>query len=181
MADATAGIIFIKEWYDRQSPMVIWGNAAGSAPNYWEATEGKCEYETNSLPAVMAGYPVTSKTLATINAYLDRWGEKPGYASTGAYDLIRFILPDALKRAGTLETEAVIKALEEVDLETTTAPRFVFTSSHDIMYGPGYDEQYFYQYQENGTRIPVYPRELKEKTGATYMFPDWPGPWDNIS
>ncbi|MEJ2241040.1 MAG: ABC transporter substrate-binding protein [Candidatus Bathyarchaeota archaeon] len=174
------GILFIKEWYDRQSPMVIWGSPHGSMPNYWEATEGKCVCETNPQPAVMAGYPVTSKTLVTINAYLDRWGEKPGYTGTGAYDLIRFILPDALERAGTLETEAVIKALEEVDLETTTAPRFIFTTSHDIMYGPGYDEQYFFQYQENGTRVPVYPRELKEKAGATYKFPDWSGPWDNI-
>jgi len=175
------GIAFIKEWYDRQSPMVIWGSLHGAMPNYWEATEGKCEHETNILTAVMAGYPITSKTLSTINAYLDRWGEMPIYTGTGAYDLIRFILPDSLERAGTLETEAVIKALEEVDLETTTAPRFVFTSSHDIMFGPGYDEQYFFQWQENGVRVPVYPRELKEKAGATYTFPPWEGPWDDIS
>jgi len=172
------GIAFIKEWYDRQSPMVIWGGTT-SIDNYWEATEGKCEHETGPCPAVMAGYPITSKTLSTINAYLDRWGEMPIYTGTGAYDLIRFILPDSLERAGTLETEAVIKALEEVDLETTTAPRFVFTSSHDIMFGPGYDEQYFFQWQD-GVLVPVYPIWLMEEAGATYTFPDWAGPWDNL-
>jgi hypothetical protein len=49
------------------------------------------------------------------------------------------------------------------------------------MYGPGYDEQYFFQYQENGTRALVYPRELKEEAGSEYMFPDWSGPWDKIN
>ena len=176
------GTYFIKEWYDRQSPMVVWGeNLAGSASDYWEITEGKCEFETGPCPAVMAGYPVTSKTLSVRDAYIERWGGVPNYFATGAYDIIRFILPDALERAGTLETEAVIRALEEVDLETTTSPHFIFLESHDVMYGPGYDEQYFFQYQENGTRVPVYPRELKEKAGSEYMFPDWPGPWDDIS
>jgi len=129
----------------------------------------------------MAGYPVTSKTLATINAFINRWGEGPSYTGTAAYDIIRFILPDAIERAKTLETESVIKALEEVDLETTTAPRFMFTDSHDIMFGPGYDIQIWFQWQENGTGVPVYPRELKEETGATYTFPDWSGPWDSIN
>ena len=175
------GIAFIKEWYDRQSPMVIWGSPHGGMPNYWEATDGKCEHETSTYPAVMAGYPVTSKTLATINAFINRWGEGPSYTGTAAYDIIRFILPDAIERAKTLETESVIKALEEVDLETTTAPRFMFTDSHDIMFGPGYDIQIWFQWQENGTGVPVYPRELKEETGATYTFPDWSGPWDSIN
>jgi len=173
------GIAFTKEWYDRQSPFVLWGtNALSALPNYWEITEGKCEHETSAVPAAMAGYPISSKTLATINAYLEMWGEPPIYLATGAYDIIRFILPDALERAGTLETEAVIKALEEVDVETTTAPRFIFLDSHDILYGPGYDEQYFFQWQANGTRVPIYPRELKEGAGAIYTFPDWLGPWD---
>ena len=176
------GVYFIKEWHDRHSPMVVWGsNLSGAGGDYWEITEGKCEFETSPLPAVMAGYPVTNKTLPVRDAYIERWGEVPSYFATGAYDIIRFILPDALERAGTLETEAVIKSLEEVDLEITTSPRFVFLDSHDVMYGPGYDEQYFFQWQENGTRVPVYPRELKEKEGVTYAFPDWPGPWDNIS
>ena len=176
------GTYFIKEWYDRQSPMVVWGNnLAGSGSDYWETTEGKCEFETAPMPAVMAGYPVTNKTLSVRDAYIERWGEVPNYFATGAYDIISYILPDALERAGTTETEAVIEALEEVNVETTTSPHFIFLESHDVMYGPGYDEQYFFQWQENGTRALVYPRELKEKEGATYLFPDWPGPWDNIN
>ena len=47
------------------------------------------------------------------------------------------------------------------------------------MFGPGYDEQLFFQWQTNGTRVPVYPRELMEGAGVTYTFPDWSGPWDD--
>jgi branched-chain amino acid transport system substrate-binding protein len=181
MMHGDQGTIFIKEWYDRQSPLVIWGyNFASPEPTFWESTEGKCAHETVTAAALSVGYPVSSKSLPFLDDYNERWGEVPNYLASGAYDIIRFILPDALARAGTLETEEVIKALEEVDIETPTTPRFVFTSSHDVMYGSGYNELYFFQWQADGTRVPVYPRELREEAGATYTFPDWSGPWDNL-
>ena len=53
------------------------------------------------------------------------------------------------------------------------------------MEGPNkLSEDYFlvamFQWQ-NGVQVPVYPTELMEEAGATYLFPPWPGPWDNIS
>jgi len=39
-----AGIPFIKEWYDRQSPFVVWGQLLmATYSNFWEVTEGKCD------------------------------------------------------------------------------------------------------------------------------------------
>jgi hypothetical protein len=100
-------------------------------------------------------------------------------------ELVRYILPEALKRAGTTETDSVIKALETTSIETSLARRFVFTSSHDIMIGaagpnrPG--EDYFmvclFQWQ-SGKLVPVYPKEIMQEAGVTYKFPDWDGPWD---
>ena len=94
---------------------------------------------------------------------------------------------DAIERAGTIETEAVIEALEKTDIETSLARRFVFTSSHDIFVTevePGRpSEDYFFhaffQWQD-GTLVPVYPPQIMEEAGASYMFPDWPGPWDDL-
>ncbi len=51
------------------------------------------------------------------------------------YDTLRFILADAVRRAGTIETDAVIEALEETSLEISLARNFVFTPSHDLMMG----------------------------------------------
>jgi len=75
--------------------------------------------------------------------------------------------------------------LETVDVETSLARHFVFTSSHDIMIGKAGpnrpSEDYFcicvFQWQ-NGELVPVYPKEIMEEARATFMFPDWPGPWD---
>ncbi len=64
---------------------------------------------------IIAGYPFTNKTLATREAYIQRWGDIPDGYATAAYDAVRFILPDAIRRAGTTETQAVIKALEKTD------------------------------------------------------------------
>jgi hypothetical protein len=38
-----------------------------------------------------------------------------------------------------------------------------------------------FQWQENGMLAPIYPNQLMEEVGASYIFPDWAGPWDNIN
>ncbi|MCJ7613678.1 hypothetical protein MUO71_02785, partial [Candidatus Bathyarchaeota archaeon] len=101
------------------------------------------------------------------------------------YDLVRFILPDAISRAGTIETEAVISALEETDVETVLARHFVYTSTHDIMIGeagpnkPAEDYMLVCLFQwQDGVQVPVYPQEIMDEAGATYTYPPWSGPWD---
>ena len=180
------GISFVKEYYDRQSPMVMWGSVGiGSRSDFWELTEGKCEFVTAGGYPVVAGYPLTSKTVPTRDAYVERWGEEISGEAAIAYDVVRFILPDAIRRAGTVETEAVIRALEGTDVETSLTRRFVFTGSHDILMveeEPGvFSEDYFFaacfQWQ-NGVMVPVYPQQIMEEAGATYQYPPWRGPWD---
>jgi branched-chain amino acid transport system substrate-binding protein len=176
-----SGIPFVKEYYDRQSPMVMWGNVGGSS-DFWEITEGKCEHITCNASPVVVGYPLTTKTLPTRDAYAERWGEEISSEAAHTYDIVRFILPDAIERAGTIDTDAVIEALEETEVETSLARRFVFTSSHDTMSVKGPEQKdYFFQaaFQwQDGVLVPVYPIELMEEAGATYTFPDWAGPWD---
>ena len=176
---------FVKEWYDRQSPLVVWGYLTMAMDSgFWELTEGKCEGITFQGMPILAGYPLTSKTVPTREAIIERWGELLNGVAANAYDFVRFILPDALKRAGATETEAVIKALEKTDIETSGARRFVFTSSHDIMISApspsGSVEDYvracMFQWQ-NGTQVPVYPRAIMEEAEATYKYPHWQGAW----
>jgi len=183
---ATAGTL-IKEWYDRQAPFVVWGDITAAADlKFWSFTEGKTEYVAIRSTPIVIEYPLTSKTLATRNAYFERWGTVPTALGVSAYDVVRFILPDAVRRAGTAEIEAVIKTLETTNVETSMAGRFVFTSSHDIMVGEAgvgeLSEQYMLymicQWQ-NGTQVPVFPNELRMAAGATYKFPPWQGAWSD--
>ena len=101
--------------------------------------------------------------------------------------LLGSFCPDAIKRAGTAETEAVIKTLETINVETSSARHFVFTSSHDGYVGaagpnmPSADYPLFclFQWQANSTQVPVYPKQIMEEAGATYQYPPWQGPWSN--
>ena len=181
----TEGGPFVKEWYDRQSPFVVWGNlGAAQTLDSWNLTGGKCEYVSFSGFPVIAGYPLTNRTLPTRQAFIQRWGEVPYILGFMEYDALRFILADAIKRAGTTETEAVIKALESTNVETSSARHFVFTSSHDVMVelvspnnpSDEYFRTYCFQWQ-NGTQVPMYPEALMKEAGATYEYPPWQGPW----
>ena len=180
-------IPFVKEYFDRQSPMLIFGGVIGgvSMPVTWGYTDGKCEDVCSAGPAIIAGYPLTRKTLATIQAFIDKGFEAP-FTALG-YDIVRFILADAIERAGTIETEVVIKALEETSVETSNARNFVFTTSHALMMGkdandPNEDYPIVLGFQwQDGVQVPVDPRKIMEEAGATLTFPDWPGPWGNIS
>ncbi len=181
-----ACVPFVKEYSDRQSPMILSGLISMvSDSNFWNVTDGKCEFVSSNTYPTVVGYPLTSKTASFREAYIERWGEDSLLGFGPSYDAVRYILPDAIRRAGTTETEAVIKALETVDVETSLARHFVFTSSHDIMIGEAGpnkpSEDYFliciFQWQ-NGELVPIYPKEIMEEAGATYTYPDWPGPWD---
>ena len=168
--------------------MVVYGGLLIGAgdPDSWERLDSKCNYiSTGATPGVV-GYPFTSETLAFREAYFNRWNE---ISLTGgsAYAVLRYILSDAIERAGIIETDAVIEALEQTSVETTGARNFVFTESHALMMGknpndPDADYAIMMMFQwQNGTQVPVYPIELMEEAGATYTFPDWDGPWDDIS
>ena len=175
----------VTEHFDRQSPFVLWGPIGlASESNFWNLTDGKCDGVSFVGLPIASGYPFTNKIVPTREAYIQRWGDVPDQWATAAYDAVRFILSAAIKRAGTTETDAVIKALEKTDVETSMARRFVFTSSHDVMIGaagpniPSEDYMLVCLFQwQNGTQVPVYPKQLMEEAGATYQYPQWKGPW----
>jgi branched-chain amino acid transport system substrate-binding protein len=177
---------FVKEYSARQSPMVVYGILGGGVPGPggWEITDGKCEYIAAGAGPISAGYPYTSKTLPVREAYINRWDEIPSQNAGIAYDVLRYILSDAIERAGTLEVNSVIEALEETSIETTNAKNFVFTSSHDALMGENvndpeadYMATIIFQWVD-GEQVPIYPKKIMEEAGVTYTFPDWTGSWD---
>ena len=74
-----------------------------------------------------------------------------------------------MKRAGTVETNAVIKALEQTDYVSTSG-RIVFTNNHEIRYGTGYVRWLQVQWQKDGKRVIVWP---KDKANGELVNPPW--------
>jgi hypothetical protein len=73
------------------------------------------------------------------------------------------------------------------DVLFSTRINFVFTPSHGVMMGtdpndPEADYMISLGFErQNGELVPVDPIKIMEEAGATITFPDWPGPWDDIS
>jgi len=126
--DAMDVLVMVKQWYDLKIPVLPLG-----FPNYvepfetWKQTDGKCEYWI--CTDVFAGVcyanfnPWVERWW---NAYKKRWGREPEMMSTPVPYTIVYVLKDAIERAGSLETDKVVKALEETDLRGTPQGRIRF-------------------------------------------------------
>jgi branched-chain amino acid transport system substrate-binding protein len=182
----------VKEWHDRQSPYIICGSLGrASESSFWNLTEGKCESLSCTGVSATVGFPLTNVTVQTRQAYIQRWGSNPTNDAVAAYDVVRFILPDAIKRAGTTETNAVIKTLETTQVETSNASHMSFTSWHDpviTFLDPNAESRtglehsiggITFQWQQGGVQVPIGPKAIRIEADATYVYPSWSGPWDN--
>ena len=165
--------ILLKQWADMEVPAIPIGFiGAAEDPGFWKATKGKGAYtivtlsETGNVPT-----NVTPKAMQFYNAYKKRWGVPP--RSTGcvsAYEAI-YVLKDAIERAGTLDKNALITALEKTNLPAVRGT-IRFDKNHQIIYG--YDPKTsvlgcWAQWQD-GKRVCVFPEAVA--TGKI-KIPPW--------
>ena len=165
--------ILLKQWADMEVPAIPMGFiGAAEDPGFWKATKGKGAYtivtlsETGNVPS-----NVTPKTMEFYNAFEKRWGVPP--RSTGcvsAYEAL-YVLKDAIERAGTLDKDALIVALEKTNLPAVRGT-IRFDENHQIIYG--YDPKTsvlgcWAQWQD-GKRVCVFPEAAA--TGKIKM-PPW--------
>ncbi len=117
--DMPESVIMLRQYRDMEIPAVPIGfiNAA-EHPDFWDATEGGGEYTIAHLcNAANAPVEVTPLSMPFAEAYEEKWGVEPeGYGCSSSYQAI-YTLVDAIERAGTIETEAVIEAMRETDME----------------------------------------------------------------
>jgi branched-chain amino acid transport system substrate-binding protein len=117
--DMPESSILLKQWYDMKVPALPFGTiiSAAEEPGFWKATEGKGEYALASV--VNAGNSpskATPWTMKFVEAYTKRWKVEPeGYGTSSSYMAV-YTLKDAIERAGTLNSDAIVAALEKTDL-----------------------------------------------------------------
>ncbi len=153
--------IMMRQWADMEVPALPIGFiGAAEDPGFWEATKGKGAYtivtlsETGCTPS-----NVTPLTMKFYNAFKKRWGVPP--RSTGcvsAYEGL-YVLKDAIERAGKLENEAIIAALEKTNLPAVRGT-IRFDQNHQVIYGYDPKESVlgnWVQWQD-GQRVTVFPQ-----------------------
>ncbi|MEE9612153.1 MAG: ABC transporter substrate-binding protein, partial [Desulfatiglandales bacterium] len=104
----------------------------------------------------------TSWTMKFYNAYKKRWNIEPeGYGTSTSY-MGPYILKDAIERAGTIDSDAVVKALEKTDMTGVNGRIRFDPKSHQII--PSVDPKEgavgsIFQWQE-GKRVVVFPKSI---------------------
>ena len=117
--DMPESSILLKQWYDMKIPALPFGTiiSAAEEPGFWKATEGKGEYTLASV--VNAGNSpskATPWTMKFVEAYTKRWKVEPeGYGTSSSYMAV-YVLKDAIERAGSVNSDAVVAALEKTDM-----------------------------------------------------------------
>ncbi len=153
-----------------------------AAPGYMQNTNKLGMYDT-SLSSYAKGVSITPLTVPFFDKFVERTGEEPAY-NAGTYDAI-YILKSALEKTGSLDSDAVVSALEKTDQPGTVAAKFVFTGAdaklnnpHDVMYGPGFSTGIATQWQPDangeGQYVAVWPNPAyaSANTAAGYSA-DW--------
>ncbi len=168
------GVPYAAQWGELEIPAASVGiNVEAQKEGFWDATGGKGNYEMTMN--TYARVNITDETIPFIDRFIARVGEFPTY-SAGTYEAL-YILKAAIERAGTLDSDAVVAELENTD-RIGTAGRTVFTSDHDVTWGPGYVVGLGVQWQDGEMKC-VWPPPGGEWEGVDYegavdyILPPW--------
>jgi branched-chain amino acid transport system substrate-binding protein len=163
--DMPESSILLKQWYDMKIPALPFGTivAAVEQPGFYKATEGKGEYSLASLVnAGNAPSKATPWTMKFVQAYQKKYGLEPeGYGTSSSYMAV-YVLKDAIERAGSLDSDAVIAALEKTDMEGVYGKIKFNPKNHQVV--PSVDPKEgavgtIFQWQA-GKRIVVFPPKI---------------------
>lgn len=157
--------ILLKQWYDMKVPALPFGSiiAAAEQPGFWKATEGKGEYcLANVVNAGNAPSNASDWTMKFYNAYAKRWGIEPEAYGTSSSYMSVYVLKDAIERAGSLDSDAVVAALEKTDMMGVYGRIRFDPKSHQVV--PSIDPQKgvvgtIFQWQA-GKRVVIFPESI---------------------
>ena len=172
--DMPESSILLKQWSTMKMKALPMGfvNAA-EQPGFWKATEGKGEFLiVNLVNGGNAPAKITPWTMKFANAYEKRWGLEPeGYGTSSSYMAV-YVLKDAIEKAGSLDSDKVIAALENVNLMGVYGKISFDKKSHQVI--PSLDPAQgavtsIVQWQK-GKRVQVFPPKTAE---GKVLLPPW--------
>ena len=162
--------IFAKQWYNTRFPMPYGGIDVKSMDgDFCDRIDGKSVGEMAGNFAVNA--PLTPKTVPFFEAFRKRTNRSPVYTAFGGNDSV-YIYAEAVKRAGSTDTDKVIKELEKTSYVGIPGT-IEFDETHDVKPGTADfkgPNLLFAQWREGCKREVIYP---KERRTAEFVYPEW--------
>ncbi|MBU0513667.1 MAG: ABC transporter substrate-binding protein [Proteobacteria bacterium] len=166
----TNTISLYKQWSSMKAPFRMAGfNNPGLHAEYWKKTGGACLSEVNVAWGALIRAKITRKTIPFFDAYVRQFKTTPHGCASTAYDGL-WVLSNAARRAKSIKTGALIKALERTDY-TGTAGRVVFDKkTHDALYSPKYIPFLITQWQAGGRWVILWPKGFAT---SKFVNPPW--------
>ncbi len=166
--------ILLKQWKSFKLKSLPYGfMSAAEQPGFWDASEGNAEYAiVNVINGGNAPAEITPWTMKFVNAYKGKYGLEPeGYGTSSSYMAV-YALKDAIERAGTIDSDAVVTALENIDLMGVYGRIKFDPKTHQVIPATNPEEgavSGFFQWQD-GKRVVFWP-----EAGATgkLKLPPW--------
>ncbi len=167
--------ILVKQWRDLKIPVLPIAGISSSVeqPGAWASTSGAVAYWLAS-PANAGNAPsnATPETMKFYRAYTKRWLVEPeGYGTSTSYVGVH-VLADAIERAGTLDPDALITALEKTDKISVYGRIRFDPKSHQVIASNDPKEGAvgtWFQWQD-GKRIVVWPPTISM---GNIKIPPW--------
>jgi branched-chain amino acid transport system substrate-binding protein len=172
--DMPESTVLLKQWSDMKLKALPVGfvNAA-EQPGFWKASAGKGEYLiVNLVNGGNSPGKITPWTMKFVDAYKKKWGLEPeGYGTSSSYMAV-YQLKDAIEKAGTLDADKVVTALENSDIMGVYGRMRFDKKSHQII--PSMDPKEgavtdIIQWQQ-GKRVQIFPPKVAE---GKIMLPPW--------
>ncbi|WP_019121170.1 ABC transporter substrate-binding protein [Brevibacillus massiliensis] len=149
---------------------MLMGGADAAYPEIWENTGEAAKYVIWQAPYHPKA-KFTDLTQPMVKAFEEKFGRKPTYAALHAYDCI-LLLADAITRAGSIESDKIIQALEETSL-TGTRGTISFPLESGVDYHNWLPALLFVQYtQENQDPDDAEILFPKDVATAEYLKPE---------
>jgi branched-chain amino acid transport system substrate-binding protein len=172
--DMPESAILLKQWSDMKLKALPMGfvNAA-EQPGFWKASGGRTEYLlVNLVNGGNSLSKITPWTMKFATAYQKKWGLEPeGYGTSSSYMAV-YQLKAAIEKANSIDSDAVVKGLEDIDLMGVYGRMRFDKKSHQII--PSLDPKEgavtgIIQWQA-GKRVQVFPPKTAE---GQILYPPW--------
>ena len=157
----------VKQWREMKVPVLLSGFISPMVgPSAWQAFEGEITgtlnvvFELGNLPSRRYG-----PAMDFYEGFRERYGRQieAGHGPAPAYESV-FILRDAIRRAGSLNRDRLVSALEKTD-RTGAMGRIRFNRGHQAIFGKDPEAEALacvFQWDEHGRRRIVYPPCIAE-------------------
>lgn len=167
--------IFSKQWAAMKVPALVVGFVPPmAAADAWKTLGKNIEYSIQVEFPVGSSVPLKKlpKTVEFLDRFQKKYGKAPEAAAvnSSAYDSV-YILAAAIERAGSLDPDKLVTALEQTDYRGVSG-RLRFNKDHIIAFDSNPEETgvcVVFQWQK-GKRVPIYPAFLAE---AKIALPPW--------